>query len=277
MIDEFAKEHLHDHLRWVRESLVWKLDGLAEYDIRRPLTSTGPTSSAWSSTWRSGGQVLRRGLRRPFPEPLPRWDDTAADGTDLWATEHETRDEIIDFYRRVWEHSDATINALDIDAPGYVPWWPRPREAVQHPGPHALRYHPARGTRRHPARTARRPVGSRSLGARPRTDTTRPSGRHGARRSSAPPGQLIQSHHRNDAQIGPRYPKNTMCDEDCSSPCSSAPSGRVGDWRGSAAARPVSSPRPSNRACGSPAHGLPTFFTGGVRPARASPGRAWAG
>jgi hypothetical protein len=23
----------------------------------------------------------------------------------------------------VWEHSDATINALAIDAPGYVPWW----------------------------------------------------------------------------------------------------------------------------------------------------------
>jgi hypothetical protein len=26
----------------------------------------------------------------------------------------------------VWEHSDATINALDVDAPGHVPWWPRP-------------------------------------------------------------------------------------------------------------------------------------------------------
>jgi len=50
---------------------------------------------------------------------------------------------------------------------------------------------------------------------------------------------------------------------------------RVGDWRGPAM-RPVSSPRPSNRACGSPAPGLPTFFTGGIRPARASPGRAWA-
>jgi hypothetical protein len=23
----------------------------------------------------------------------------------------------------VWEHTDATINALAIDAPGYVPWW----------------------------------------------------------------------------------------------------------------------------------------------------------
>lgn len=41
MIDDFAKEHLHDHLRWIREALVWKLDGLSEYDIRRPLTPTG--------------------------------------------------------------------------------------------------------------------------------------------------------------------------------------------------------------------------------------------
>ena len=27
----------------------------------------------------------------------------------MWATEHETREEIIDRYRRVWEHSDVTI------------------------------------------------------------------------------------------------------------------------------------------------------------------------
>src|SRR6476620_6424937 len=35
--------------------------------------------------------------------------------------------------------------------------------------------------------------------------------------------------------------------------------GAVTPWRS------VSSPRPSNRACGSPAHGSPTSFTGGVR------------
>jgi hypothetical protein len=40
----------------------------------------------------------------------------------------------------------------------------------------------------------------------------------------------------------------------------------------SAGSGAVSSPRPSNRACGSPAHGLPTFFTAGVRPARARAG-----
>ena len=76
------------------------------------------------ATWeaRYFGEVFGR----PFPEPLPRWDDEAASGTDLWATEHESREEIVDLYRRVWKHSDATIEALPIDAPGHVEWWPRP-------------------------------------------------------------------------------------------------------------------------------------------------------
>ena len=85
MIDDFAKEHLHDHLRWVREALVWKLDGLSEYDIRRPLTSTGTNllglvkhCAVWDSRYFS--EVFGR----PFPEPLPRWDDEAADDAQFW-------------------------------------------------------------------------------------------------------------------------------------------------------------------------------------------------
>jgi hypothetical protein len=50
-------------------------------------------------------------------------------------------------------------------------------------------------------------------------------------------------------------------------------SGRVRDWRGGRGS--VSSPSPSNRACGSLAHGSPTFFTVGVRPVPARAGRAW--
>jgi hypothetical protein len=46
---------------------------------------------------------------RPFPERLPWWDDDADFGTDMWATEAESRAEIVDRYRRAWEHSDATI------------------------------------------------------------------------------------------------------------------------------------------------------------------------
>ncbi len=127
MIDEFAKEYLHEDLRDVREALVWKLDGLPEYDIRRPLTLTGTNllglvkHQALSES-RYFGEVFDR----PFPEPLPRWDDLEQRGADMWATEQETRAQIIDRYRRVWAHSDATISTLAIDSPGHVPWWPRP-------------------------------------------------------------------------------------------------------------------------------------------------------
>jgi hypothetical protein len=45
---------------------------------------------------------------------------------DMWATEHESRAEIVDRYRCMCAHSDETIAVLDIDSPGYVAWWPRP-------------------------------------------------------------------------------------------------------------------------------------------------------
>ncbi|MET8306879.1 DinB family protein [Micromonospora sp. NPDC005173] len=128
MIDDFAKTHLHSDLREVREAILWKLDGLGEYDIRRPLTATGTNLlglvkhlSVWEA--RYFGEVFGR----PFPEPLGRWEDAEARGSDMWATEHETREEVVDRYRRVWEHSDTTIITLAIDSPGYVPWWPRPQ------------------------------------------------------------------------------------------------------------------------------------------------------
>jgi hypothetical protein len=127
MIDEFAKEYLHGDLRSVREVLVWKLDGLSEYDVRRPLTATGTNllglvKHLTVTEARYFGFVFDR----PFPEPLPRWDDAEAGDAAMWATEHETRQDLIDRYRRAWAHSDATITALPIDAPGHVPWWPRP-------------------------------------------------------------------------------------------------------------------------------------------------------
>lgn len=125
MIDEFAKDHLHGRLRRDRKALLWKLDGLSEYDARRPLTATGTNllglvKHVASVEARYFGEVFDR----PSPEPLPRWQDS--DGSDLWATEDETRDQIIGFYRRTWEHSDATIDELPLDAPGHVPWWPEP-------------------------------------------------------------------------------------------------------------------------------------------------------
>ena len=124
MTDEAAKTYLHGRLKDVREVLIWKLDGLSEYDARRPLTATGTNLLGLvkhAATWeaRYFGEVFGR----PYPEALPPWQES--DGSDLWTTEHETREQIIAFYHQVWQHADATITELPADAPGHVPWWPQ--------------------------------------------------------------------------------------------------------------------------------------------------------
>jgi hypothetical protein len=123
--DDLAKDYLHDQLRSTRQALIWKLDGLPEYEVRRPLTATGTNLLGLvkhMATWEV--RYLGEVFDRPFTEPMPRWQD--ADGSDLWVTPDETRGQIIDFYRRAWVHADTTIKELPIDAPGHVPWWPRP-------------------------------------------------------------------------------------------------------------------------------------------------------
>jgi uncharacterized protein DUF664 len=42
---------------------------------------------------------------------------------DWYATEDETKDGLIDLYRRVAVFTDQTIEQLPLDAPGRVPWW----------------------------------------------------------------------------------------------------------------------------------------------------------
>lgn len=125
VIDDVAKDALHTRLRRDREALLWKLDGLSEYDARRPLTATGTNllglvKHVATVEARYFGEVFDR----PSPEPLCRWQDS--DGSDHWAAEDETRDQIVAFYRRTWDHADATIDALALDTPGHVPWWADP-------------------------------------------------------------------------------------------------------------------------------------------------------
>lgn len=125
MIDEYAKRCLHEELNWAREALLWKLDRLSEYDIRRPLTATGTNLLGLVKHVATGeARYLGEVFNRPFLEPLPRWQD--ADGSDLWVTPAQSRDQVIDFYARARQHADATINDLKLDAAGHVPWWPRP-------------------------------------------------------------------------------------------------------------------------------------------------------
>ncbi|MFE4057055.1 DinB family protein [Streptomyces sp. NPDC059096] len=128
------KTDLLRYLQEARDALLWKLDGLSEYDVRRPLTPTG-TNLLGLVKHVAGVELGYFGdtFGRPFfvAEPPPRWymDDAEANA-DMWATADESREEIIGLYHRTWEHADATIAALPLDAIGHVPWWPQERREV---------------------------------------------------------------------------------------------------------------------------------------------------
>ena len=122
------KQVLHRYLRTQREALVGKLEGLSEYDARRPQVPTG-TNLLGIVKHVAYVQLGYLGdcFGRPSGIPTP-WDESGDDpDADLWVPERETRADILDLYRRSAEHADATVDALDLDAVGEVPWWPEER------------------------------------------------------------------------------------------------------------------------------------------------------
>ena len=125
------KTDLHRYLQDAREALLWKLDGLSEYNIRRPMVPTG-TNLLGLIKHAASVELGYFGdcFGRPFSEPLPWLEDDAEPNADMWATADESREQITGLYRRAWAHSDATIGTLALDAIGHVPWWPDNRSEV---------------------------------------------------------------------------------------------------------------------------------------------------
>src|SRR5262249_12926318 len=60
---------------------------------------------------------------RPFRDALPWMEDGEPNG-DMWVRAAETTESVVEFCRRAWAHSDATIDTLPLDAVGEVTWWP---------------------------------------------------------------------------------------------------------------------------------------------------------
>ena len=127
MDDDEAKATLHRYLRLGSDALLWKLDGLGEYDARRPLTPTGTnllgllTHLAWVEAGYFGET-----FGRPFAEAAPTYVDDVLE--DMWVPAQVSRAEVLALHARATAHADATIAALPLDAVGRVPWW-RPESA----------------------------------------------------------------------------------------------------------------------------------------------------
>jgi hypothetical protein len=119
-----VKAELHSYLRGARETLVWKLDGLSEYDIRRPLTPTGTNllGLVKHSTAMHLGYFCEVFGRNTDASQARLSGDTGP-AAEFWATPNESRQDIVTSYRDAWELSDATISELPLDAVGRVWWW----------------------------------------------------------------------------------------------------------------------------------------------------------
>lgn len=125
------KAMLSRYLQQGREALLWKLDDLSEYDVRRPLTPTGTNLLGLLKHVASVALgYLGETFGRPSDEPLPWLADDAEPNADLWVPADQSRAEVVEFYHRAWAHADATIAALPLEAIGQVPWWPAERQQV---------------------------------------------------------------------------------------------------------------------------------------------------
>ena len=123
-------EILLRYLQRAREDLVSTLDGLSEYDVRRPMTPTG-TSLLGLVKHVASVEIgyLGECVGRPLDVELP-WDNESAmeQGADMYALAGESREWLLDLYRRSWAHGDANVRELGLDAPAVVPWWSEERK-----------------------------------------------------------------------------------------------------------------------------------------------------
>ncbi|RFA12187.1 hypothetical protein B7R22_17315 [Subtercola boreus] len=145
------KETLHGYLRIRRSDLLGKLDGLSEYDMRRPLTPTGTNllglvKHVASVQLGYFGEVFGRPATHSVAEQITALDAAGAaaatapadaevpadafEDADLWVPATQSSADILDFHHFSAAHADATIEALDLASTGSVPWWQPERRTV---------------------------------------------------------------------------------------------------------------------------------------------------
>ena len=109
-----AKPDIKRYLQIAREALLWKLEGLSEYDVRRPLVPTG-TNLLGLVKHLAGVELGYFGntFGRPVDDP-PAWlADAAEPNVDMWATASESRQQIVALYRRAAGHADVVRELID--------------------------------------------------------------------------------------------------------------------------------------------------------------------
>lgn len=111
------KESLHAALDRHRDAVLWKVEGLDDEQLRRPLTPSG--TNLLGLVKHLGGAELGW-FREPFgleTGPLP-FDIDADEASDLRIEPHESTADVLAFYARARAAADEAIDRLELDSLG---------------------------------------------------------------------------------------------------------------------------------------------------------------
>jgi hypothetical protein len=122
MLQADEKALLLLHLRLAQQNLLWKLEGLSDEELRRPMTKTG-TNLIGIAKHLAGvtAEYLCSSFGREreyFPWESPPDNEELWYGGDMWAMPHESPADIMDCYRRACAAAAESIEELDLDAVG---------------------------------------------------------------------------------------------------------------------------------------------------------------
>jgi len=144
---ETPKETLVKYLQTARDGIVWKVEGLSDYDARRPLTPTG-TNLLGLVKHLASIELGYFGdtFGRPSGIATPWIEEDADQNDDLHLKADESREWVLGLYRTAWDHAAVTFEECDLDTEGRVPWWPEGRNRVTL---HQILVHMVAETHRH--------------------------------------------------------------------------------------------------------------------------------
>ncbi|WP_433250797.1 DinB family protein [Streptosporangium sp. CA-135522] len=110
------KQSLHISLDRHRDVVVWKLDGLDDEQLRRPMTPSGTSLLGLVKHLASVeyGWFCETFGRETEPLPFDDEDENA----DMRVEPHETTADIMEFYGRARAAADRVIDELDVDDVG---------------------------------------------------------------------------------------------------------------------------------------------------------------
>ena len=114
------KTSLRVALQRHRNVVLWKIEGLDDDQLRRPMT---PSGTSLLGLVKHLAAVEYGWFCTTFgreTEPLP-WDDDD-DDADMRVSADETTADVVDFYQRAWRAADEAIDEIGLEDLGTA-WW----------------------------------------------------------------------------------------------------------------------------------------------------------